>query len=404
MTSLSFWPPPVYLLEDTSISTARSSLSKGQIIVLAILVRLALLPAFPLLSDDIYRYLWDGLTWWNGMDAYSQTPIEVAEIIQRPDLLSEMNSPNYHAIYPPFVQTLFALLAKISGGDLTLFSLGLKISLLITEIGIAFLLIRLAKIINSGKLAYSWYLLNPLVIIETAANAHFEVLMLFFTLLAVFLFVKSKFWSSGMALAAAVLSKFVPLLLIPAFVFRKEKQAWKFLIGFVAVLFLGFFPVVTAIGPAWGLVDSLDLFVRKFEFNPSIYALVRWTGITIMGYNPIHYIGPGLSLIAGSAILFISWKYRHSNISVWMAALSFAFVLQLLFATTIHPWYVILPLGLSLLANQSYIIVWSYLILLSYSFYSLLPWEIFIAIEYLALLGYMLIKKESPLHFRTTGP
>jgi uncharacterized membrane protein len=374
-----------------------------QTILWAFLVRLALVPAFPLLSDDVYRYLWDGLTWWNGLDAYSQTPRQISEIIQRPDLLAKMNSPDYHAIYPPFVQSLFALLAKMSSGDLHMFTVGLKAILLLTEIGITFLLIRLSTILKSGSSAYVWYLLNPLVIIETAGNAHFEVLMLFFTLLAVFFFVRSGFWAAGMALATAILSKFIPLLLIPAFVFRNWKSSWKFILGLTLILSLGVIPVLKAIDPALGLMDSLGLFVRTFEFNPSVYAVARNLGIMIVGYNPIQWVGPALSLIAGFTILFISWKHRMTTPVQWVAVLSSVFVLQLIFATTVHPWYIILPLGLSLLANQTYVMVWSYLVLLSYSHYSDHPREVFIAIEYLVLLGYMVIQKESPLHFRATG-
>lgn len=83
----------------------RESLSIRFTILLAIFGRLLLVGSVPLLSNDIYRFLWDGLRWLDGANAYVGTPTQVITIFARDpsyaNLYPLLNSPDYYSVYPP---------------------------------------------------------------------------------------------------------------------------------------------------------------------------------------------------------------------------------------------------------------------------------------------------------------
>ena len=155
-------------------------------------LRLAALFAFPLLSDDVYRFLWDGAQWWHGLHPFAQTPEALATSPQgaafaktHGALLTSMNSAGYYTIYPTFSQLVFAiggLLAKSPYWGVVL----LKVPLLLGEIGVYTLLQRLRALPTGRGLPAHLYWLNPLVIVEVVGNAHFEGLALLGVLAAVY--------------------------------------------------------------------------------------------------------------------------------------------------------------------------------------------------------------------------
>ena len=87
-----------------------SGLSFRQIFVAGLFLRLIFIAATPLLSDDYFRYLWDGHLVTQGINPYNQTPTQV--IVNQGEIASQwlngMNSSSYYSIYPPLVQFAFA--------------------------------------------------------------------------------------------------------------------------------------------------------------------------------------------------------------------------------------------------------------------------------------------------------
>ncbi len=159
------------------------------------------------------------------------------------------------------------------------------------------------------------------------------------------------------------------------------------MVGGVFLLpFLFFFdPVIVE-----NLSASLDLYFRRFEFNASLYYLLREFGTLILGYNPIATIGPFLALVAVSLILFFSWS-RRLKLSLperWL----FALTAYLLCATTVHPWYVVPLVALSVLTRFGFPIIWSALLPLTYLAYGQVPFHEnlwIVAVEYGVVGGWM---------------
>jgi hypothetical protein len=116
-----------------------------------------------------------------------------------------------------------------------------------------------------------------------------------------------------------------------------------------------------------GFLQSIDLYFRKFEFNASLYYLLRWIGIEATAYNQIAIIGPLLALASTISLLIISWLGRHKLTLTETGLL--LYTSYYLMSTTVHPWYIIVPLFLGVFTNFKYITLWSYTIFFSYSAY-----------------------------------
>ena len=113
----------------------------------------------------------------------------------------------------------------------------------------------------------------------------------------------------------------------------------------------------------WAIRDSMALYFQRFEFNGSIYYLARWYGFKTEGHNIIAKSGQWMMYATLASIFlysFIGKKKAWPNMMVWVWSL------YLLFATTVHPWYVIPLIAVSVFSTNRFPFLWSYLIFLTY--------------------------------------
>jgi uncharacterized membrane protein len=242
------------------------------------------------------------------------------------------------------------------------------------------------------------YALNPLVIVEVMTNLHFEAIMVAFFLWTVFFLMIQKYAFSSFMLACSVAAKLLPLMFLPAilmFLFYDKK--WRnyllYFTLFTIILFTPFF--ITLDIP--NFFKSIDLYFQKFEFNASIYYVLRGIGKFITGYNQIVILGPLLGLITLFLILNKVYKSKIKNILELISVCLFSFTTYLFLTTTVHPWYLIMPIALSVFSPSWYLIAWSFLITLSYSTYSNPDYNqdfYLISIEYLIVFAIMIIEKK----------
>jgi len=367
-------------------------LSLRQGIGLAIVLRLIFLPSTPVLSDDVYRFLWDGLLMLDGMSPYAFLPSQISvDSISGIDsaLFAAMNSPDYYSVYPPVSQWIFAGSGWISGGDLDVFLIALRTLFIGSELLIFYILYRLLKFRKVSTYPVLFYALNPLVIIEGVGNLHFEVIMICFALSALYLFLKNRLLIGVVCLALSISIKLVSLILWP---FMIPVLGWrKWIMGsvvLVGLLLLLFYPLWEA-NYLLNYTESIRLYFKTFEFNASIYYIFRALGIWMKGYNLIAIIGPLLSVLSiiGLAIFLIK-TMRRTCVDFVVSCFVFGFIWYLLCSTTVHPWYLLLPLAFACLTRQRSLIIWSAVIWLSYHAYSFNPvteMALIVALEYVVL-------------------
>ncbi len=328
------WPLFVALTLAASAVLAfivwRGRLTTGWVLGIAIVLRLGFVSWPPVLSDDAYRYVWDGMLQAEGINPYRQTPDAPELAAHRADSLYQfLNSTTYHTVYPPISQIVF-----LAGG--LFYEHGWIVSYyLIKALLIAFeagALLILSRLVAPPALAlYAWH---PLVLIETAGQAHTESALLLFIAGALWLSRQGRGGWAGAALAGAGWTKLYPFAFFP---FLMMRHGWKAAIAGGTV-------TLALLAPYWhpdfleNIRSSLDLYVRYFEFNAGLYYGVKKLFLLATGDDWSKQLGPAfrvLFLIAVAAITaYDAWKKPALSRTFLLTTTAF-----LVFSTTVHPWY-----------------------------------------------------------------
>lgn len=307
------------------------------VILYAVLFRLALIGLPPSVSDDAYRYVWDGLVQQSGINPYRFAPEDVIfnELLQDVTF-KELNSKAHVSVYPPVSQLIFRLGTTWHTQDSLRSYYLIKLIFVLAELLAIFLL---ARIVSSGfVLLYAW---NPVVLLETAGQAHTESAALLALILVLFLARRGYGGGASIFLAIAGCIKLLPFLFFP---FLWGRFGWRSVWpGAIAAVVLAL--PFTAPYVISNVVGSLDLYARFFEFNAGPYygikAVMQW----ITGDDWSKQLGPFLRfvfLVSLPVLYFVSMR------RLWPLAKAMLITtgLYLVLATTVHPWYLLIPLFL----------------------------------------------------------
>lgn len=357
---------------------------------LALICRLAGFLMDPLLSDDYYRFIWDGMVTYEGVNPIAYTP---SYLISHPEIASTneglyalLNSPDYYSVYPPLAQFVFYISYLINQANIGGNIIFLKGVVLVTDFLVIYLLHHLLKRNNLPVQRILIYALSPLIILEFTGNLHMEGLMILGLLAAIVLSDKKSILLSSLSMVFSISAKMISMLLIP---FMPREMYWKKIIGWgLSTLLLTVLLFFLSFKVDLGWIKSIGLWFHSFEFNASLYYVVLKLDSLWRGYENIKIIGPlmaSLTLI----ILGLLWIYYVRKKQVhWSAAMVLALTIYFLMTTTVHPWYLTTILTLCVISGHMYPIVWSYLVFLSYSHYSgggFREQYVFIIVEYTVL-------------------
>ncbi len=344
-------------------------------IAAALLFRFTLLFSIPNLSDDIYRFVWDGRLLHQGLNPFQELPAyymsPTAESIPGIDaaLYGKLNSKEYFTIYPPFAQAVFWFSVWLSPQSVLGSAIVMKSLIFIAEVGTLWFLFKLLRIYGLPRRNLLLYALNPLVIIELTGNLHYEAFMIFFLLTAIYWVKKGHYIKACLPYALAICSKLIPLMFLPFFL---KRLRWKKTILFYTLsglVSIGAFVPLLSKSLITGMGSSIALYFHKFEFNASVYYLIRAIGFQLYGYNIIQTAGKYLAL--GVFVFVLIWAaidfFREQSL---FQAILWTLVAYLLMATTVHPWYITTLLAVSLLTEYRFPILWTLMIFLTYVGYT----------------------------------
>ena len=164
------------------------------ITIIAFLFRAVFILAIPNLSQDFYRFIWDGRMILEGINPYLFTPDSYVEMnnfqVQQGELLyegmGELNGSHY-TNYPPINQLCFLIAAVFSGTSILGSAVIFRIIIIAADFGILYFGKQLLQRLNIPVKNIFWYILNPFIIIELTGNLHFEGVMLFFLVWSLYL-------------------------------------------------------------------------------------------------------------------------------------------------------------------------------------------------------------------------
>ena len=232
---IAFAQSAIYLLAAWIVTRTRPSNSILLLtIAFAVLFRLSILFAPPYLSDDIYRYVWDGRVQAAGINPYRYLPAAPELAHLRDDAIyPRMNRRDTaHTVYPPLAQAIFFLTTRISETVVWM-----KITMLIFEMVGIWAIAQLLNLLGRPRqflLIYAWH---PLVVWEFAGSGHVDAISICFIALTFLALLKHSKLGSGFLLACATLIKLFPLVLFPA-LFKLGR--WRVALAFATTIIAGY--------------------------------------------------------------------------------------------------------------------------------------------------------------------
>lgn len=370
------------------------------LLIIGVLSRIIFLLSTPNLSQDFYRFIWDGGLVSNFINPYLETPNTLIEhtkftIANAQELFNGMGtlSANNYSNYPPLNQILFGLASLIGGKTIIGNIIAIRVIIILADVGILYFGRKLLKQLNLSPHLIFWYFLNPLVIIELTGNLHFEGVMLFFFIWSFYLLSKNKWQFSAVLLACSISIKLVPIIFLPIFLkFFGLKKSIPFYVILLLVSLILFLPFYTPEFIA-NYSKTIGLWFSNFEFNASIYNVIKQIAINFKAkpWELIKTYGNITPYITILIVLVISFLRQNKDIKGLFSTMQFILTAYYLMSSVVHPWYVIFLVLLGIYTPYRYTLVWSALIILSYYAYSQLDFKEnlwLLAIEYCALVGF----------------
>ncbi len=280
----------------------------GFMVVLAgaLILRCLALPADPALSDDIYRYLWDGHVQSRGLNPYASAPTDPALDGIATDYRGLINNPELRTIYPPVSQMVFLGAAALGGG-----MLGMKILLVLFDLVTILALVALLKrrgMAPARVVIYAW---SPLAVIEVAWSGHQDSIGVCLLTLALLAVVRGR---SAPAVIAATLSgaaKYAGWLALAALSTRIQRRALAAIPLVAALCYLPY------LGAGAGVLGSLLVYAEHWRFNDSVFALL------VRGVESLR-LSEGLRSAIGTAGLVGPLPEPTTDLARWTAALTLA--------------------------------------------------------------------------------
>ena len=269
----------------------------------------------------------------------------------------------------------------------------LRIFVIMADVGTIIIGRKILRKLSLPESNIMLFALNPFIIIELTGNLHFEGVTIFFLMLAIYFLLNDKFFKSAIWMAFSISVKLIPLIFIPLFLKKLGQiSSLKYLIvtGIISILLVT--PFLSS-GLMENFTSSIDLYFRKFEFNASFYYVIRWIGFEVKGWNIIQKVGPLLGLSVFIIVLLLSIIPKNQNPRRLLVSMLFTISFYYFLSTTVHPWYIAIPLIISIFTPFRFVIVWSLVVMLSYSAYGNVPfqenyWLIFI--EYLIVFSFLI--------------
>ena len=312
------------------------------VMVLSVVLRLAAIAPKAPLSDDLYRYAWDGVVQTHGIDPYRYPPIatELRKLhdpwLWPPQLHrhggTQINRANVRTIYPPVAEAWFTvehLIVPLSARDRGYEAVGLLLDL-------AVLAVLLALLRDRRWIAL--YALAPLPVLEAVQNAHVDVLAALLSLGALTLAERRRSTAAVVLLALATLTKIYPAVLLPLLLRHRGRRVRDASV-FAAVCIAAYLPHVLAVGLR--IAGYLPGYLREENYSSG-------TRYLLVGLAGLH--GTTASLVVALLLAALGLWALRTELPLRVAAVRLMAGVLLLI-TPVQPWYALLALALAAAAQ-----------------------------------------------------
>jgi alpha-1,6-mannosyltransferase len=299
------------------------------ILVVAALMRLGVLLAPPYLSDDLYRYVWDGRVQAAGINPYRYIPTDTHLAALRDEAIyPNINRASYApTIYPPAAELIFFAATRISET-----ATWMKATMVIFDLASIAILLRLLALFGLPReriIIYAWH---PLVLWEFAGSGHVDAAIVTLVALALWARRREAAWLTGIALAVAALVKYFPVIIFPALYRRWD---WKMPVAAAAAI-VAYLPFLAAGRRVLGFLPG---YVSEEGLNNGtgffLWNLLR-TAVPAAGTSGLPYLVFAAAILAALAIYIVLSDRAGDRWVAAAGALAVAFTVLL---SPHFPWY-----------------------------------------------------------------
>ena len=223
------------------------------ILVAALAFRLTAWPLYPALSDDVFRYRWEGQLQNTGGNPYHARPNDVAWAHLRDQAFPLVPGRDFKAVYGPLAELAQAATFRAVDAftrDPFVQAFWFKLPAALFDLGAIAMLalwLRALGLPRERLVIYAW---SPLAIFEFWATGHNDAMLVFFLTAALIAAARDRWWWSYAALTLAAAVKIWPLALFPLFV--RSRGRWRELAGVPPLAAVLLLPTGARDGPVCG--------------------------------------------------------------------------------------------------------------------------------------------------------
>lgn len=294
----------------------------------------------PQLSDDLFRYMWDGSVQANGINPYAYPPddprlaplrdpwlwpdVATCAKLGRAPECTRMNRPAERTIYPPVAQAWFRVLHEVLPDGSRHKSL--QVTHALVGLGLTVLLMgALAGLGRNPALAVLWAW-SPLASVEMVMDAHVDVLALVAVVGALWALERRRPALGGGLLGVAIVIKLIPGVLLPA---GLRNRPLRVLAATGGVVGLAYLPHVLTVGPK--VLGYLPGYLREEKYSEGGRFL-------LLGLAGLHGdVAQVVAVLVVAAVAALAALRREPPSAVTRAR--WMLVAVFLVATPVQPWY-----------------------------------------------------------------
>ncbi|MBA2331388.1 MAG: DUF2029 domain-containing protein [Actinobacteria bacterium] len=313
------------------------------VVAVAAALRLALVSGEPALSNDVYRYVWDGRVQAAGINPYRHAPSDPElAFLRDAEIYPRLNRIGVPTAYPPVAQGFFAGLYRLQPNSVLRAKLAIVL-LDLLAIGLLATLLARVRRPPAWALLYAWH---PLVVFELGGAGHVEGLAVLLVLAALTAAFSRRAVVTGVLLAAAALVKPYALVLAPALLRRGQDLPPALAAGFLTVV-LAYAPFA---GAGLSALGYLPGYLREEGFTSGY----RFYLLGLVDGDPSTVLTAAYAVAAAALLLGVSTSFLFrppgsTRALAERALLLFSLVWVLTSPT--YPWYALLAVALLPLAR-----------------------------------------------------
>lgn len=302
------------------------------------------------ISDDLYRYAWDGRVQAAGIDPYRYPPADpelrrfrdpwlwpdaaTCERLGKRDVeCSRINRPRERTIYPPVAEAWFTAVHLLPGPPREHRQ---QLYAGLASLGLTVLLVALLRRRGHDPRLAVFYAWSPLAGLDIASDGHVDVLAVLLGVGALWVLARRRPALGGLLLGAAIAVKLYPALLLPAAVRRRPVVVGATTAALVAAVYL---PHVVAVGPR--VLGYLPGYLREENYEGG----GRFVLLSLVGLSGRAATVVAVLILAVVAVVVL--RSHPERVPVTRAALWMVGA-ALLVANPVQPWYAILLVALAI--------------------------------------------------------